>query len=83
MAHAEHAVRLLPECAPCFNIEGNILRQNHEMKRALTAYQKSVALSPSRAVRLNIIAMLDALGEHQRANTMRQAMQAELKAPAP
>ncbi len=83
ITHAEHAMRLLPECAPCFNIEGNILRQNHEIKRALIAYQKAVSLSPGRATRLNIIAMLDALGEHRRANTMRQAMKAERADPVP
>ncbi|MDQ6959785.1 MAG: hypothetical protein Q9M27_02060 [Mariprofundaceae bacterium] len=83
ITHAEHAARLLPGCAPCFNIEGNILRQNHETKRALIAYQKAVALSPNRAIRLNIIAMLDALGEHQRANMMKQALKADLEEPAP
>jgi len=81
--HAKRAVRLLPECAPCFNIEGDILRQNHEMKRALAAYQKAASLSPGRTIRLKIIAMLDTLGEHQRANTMKQAMEAEQGKPVP
>jgi len=83
ITHAEHAVRLLPGCAPCFNIEGNILRQNHETKRALIAYQKAVSLSPNRAIRLNIIAVLNALGEHRRAGMMKQALKGELKESAP
>lgn len=84
--HAEHAVRLLPECAPCFNIEGNILRQNHEVKQALAAYQRAISMSSdraaNRAMRLKIIALLDTLGEHQRARMMKQAMKAEQEEPA-
>jgi len=83
VTHAERAVRLLPECAACFKIEGDILRQNHEPKRALIAYQKAASLSPNRAIRLNIIAMLSALGEHRRANIMQQALKAELGEPDP
>jgi len=72
--HAEHAIRLLPECAACFKIEGDILRQSGDSKAALAAYQKAAALSPDRAIRLNIIALLDTLGKHQRAEIMRQAL---------
>jgi len=81
--HAARAVRLLPECAACLKIEGDILRQSGNTKRALFAYQKAASLSPNRAIRLNIIAMLSALGEHRRASMMKQALKAELEEPAP
>jgi len=74
ITHANRAVHLLPECAACFKIEGDILRQNHAPERALIAYQKAAALSPGRAIRLNIIAMLNTLGEHRRARMMKQAI---------
>jgi len=77
--HAAHAVRLLPECAACFKIEGDVLRQGGDTKQALSAYQKAAALMPSRAIRMDIITMLDALGEHRRANIMKQALKAEAK----
>jgi len=77
--HAARAVRLLPECAVCFKIEGDILRQSGDMKQALSAYQKAAALMPNRAIRMDIITMLDAFGEHQRANIMKQALKAEPK----
>ncbi len=86
VTHAEHATHLLPECAPCLNIEGDILGQNHEIKQALAAYQRAITMSSgrtaSRVIRLKIIAILDALGEHQRAGMMRQAMKAEREGPA-
>jgi len=85
ITHAEHATRLLPECAPCLNIEGDILRQNHEAKQALAAYQKAISMSSdrtiNRSIRLKIIAMLDALGKHQRASLMKQAIKAEQEEP--
>lgn len=74
--HADRAVHLLPECAVCFKIEGDILRQSGHKKQALTAYQKAAALSPDRAIRLDIIAMLDAIGEHRRALMIKQALKA-------
>jgi len=83
ITHANRAVHLLPECAACFKIEGDIFRQNHAPKQALIAYQKAASLSPNRAIRLNIIAMLNALGEHRRANMMQQALKGELKESVP
>jgi len=82
-SHAERAVYILPECAVCFKIKGDILRQNKHMKQALVAYQKAAALSPNRSIRLNIIAMLNAIGEHQRAKLMQQGLNADLQKLVP
>jgi len=81
--HADRAVHLLPECAVCFKIEGDILRQSGDKKQALTAYQKAAALSPGRAIRLDISAMLDAVGEHRRARMIKRALKAETADHAP
>jgi len=85
ITHAKRTARLLPECAPCLNIEGDILRQNHEAKQALATYQKAISMSSdrtiNRSIRLKIIAMLDALGKHQRASLMKQAIKAEQEEP--
>lgn len=77
--HAERAVYILPKCAVCFKIKGNILRQSKHIKQALVAYQKAASLSPDRSTRLNIIAMLNALGDHQRAKLMQQGLNADLQ----
>jgi len=74
--HAAHAVRLLPECAMCFKIEGDVFRRSGKPKQALAAYQKAAALAPDRDIRMDIIAMLDALGEHRRARVVKRALKA-------
>jgi len=81
--HAGRAVRLLPECAVCFKIEGDILRRSGHTKQALSAYQKAAALAPGRTIRMDIIAMLKALGEHHRAKMMTQALKAQIPEHTP
>jgi len=53
------------------------------LKGALSAYQKAASMSPNRAIRIDIIAVLNALGEHQRASIMKQALKAEPKERSP
>ncbi len=72
--HAARAVKLLPECAACFRIAGDVFRKSGKMKQAFAAYQKAAALAPDDAIRRDIVAMLDALGEHTRAAIIRRAM---------
>lgn len=72
--HAKRAVKLLPECAPCWQIYGDIMRQGGNDKQALAAYQRAAALMPERAIRLRIIAALEGLGERDRAARMRRAL---------
>jgi len=72
--HAASAVKLLPECAICFRISGDVFRQGGKKRQALIAYQKAAALAPDRDIRMDIIAMLETLGKHRRAARMKRAL---------
>lgn len=73
--HARRATKLLPECAECFKILGDIQTKKGSYKKALTAYQKSAALSPKRALHERIAETFEKLGEHERADNIRRALQ--------
>ncbi|MDQ6965855.1 MAG: tetratricopeptide repeat protein, partial [Mariprofundaceae bacterium] len=53
--HARSAVRLLPTCAPCLNIAGDIFAKAGEKKQALVVWQKSIAIAPDAALRSKIL----------------------------
>ncbi len=72
--HAARAIKLLPTCAVCHRIAGDVFRKSGRLKQALAAYQKAAALAPDLSIRRRIIAVLDALGEHERAAVMRRAL---------
>jgi tetratricopeptide (TPR) repeat protein len=56
---AEKAVRLLPACAPCLNIAGDIFEQAGNKKRALALWQKSIAIEPDATLRGKILQALN------------------------
>ncbi len=56
---AEKAVRLLPACAPCLRIAGDILHQAGNRKRALALWQKSIAIEPTASLRTKILQALN------------------------
>ncbi|MDX8391250.1 MAG: tetratricopeptide repeat protein [Mariprofundaceae bacterium] len=58
--HASKAVNLLPRCAPCQHIGGDIFEQSGKPKQALKAWQQSMALEPNAALRKKIMAHLQA-----------------------
>ena len=58
--HARRGIRLLPDCAPCQRIAGDILMQGGRKKEALHAWQRSMALSPRPALREKILKALEA-----------------------
>ncbi len=76
LRHARRASRLLPDCAPCWRTLGDIQQQAGHPRQALAAYQHSAALRPDRATRGRIIAVLESMGENERAAAMRQALKA-------
>ncbi|MDQ6987346.1 MAG: tetratricopeptide repeat protein [Mariprofundaceae bacterium] len=58
--HASTALNLLPRCAPCQHIGGDIFEQAGKHKQALKAWQKSMALEPNAALRKKIMPALQA-----------------------
>jgi len=52
------ALSLLPQCAPCLRIGGDILVQAGKQKQALKAWQRSIALEPNPNLRKKITTAL-------------------------
>jgi len=73
---AQQATDLLPDCAPCWKTYGNILMQAGKGREAVSAYQRSLALSPDPDTRLQLIHSLRAIGEEVRAQHMQDALNA-------
>jgi len=74
--HARKAMRLLPNCAPCWRIYGNILAHSGDSHAALNAYQRSLAIQPDNDTRQQLITTLRQLGQTKRAQRMQQALNA-------
>lgn len=75
IVHARRATKLLPECAECFKILGDIQTKKGAYRQALIAYQKSAALAPKRPLYERIAKTFESLGEHERADNIRRALQ--------
>jgi len=76
MKFAKKAMRLLPDCAPCWRSYGNIIRASGHHKKALAAYQRSLAIRPDSQTRQQLISMLRQTGQTDRADRMQQALDA-------
>jgi len=74
--YAEKALRLLPDCAPCWRSYGDIMRRTGDNHKALAAYQHSLAIRPDSATRQQLITTLRHLGQTERAERMQQALDA-------
>jgi len=74
--YIEKALRLLPNCAPCWRSYGNIMLIAGHQHKALTAYQRSLAIRPDAGTRQQLINTLRRLGQHDRAKRMQQALDA-------
>ncbi|MDQ6987445.1 MAG: tetratricopeptide repeat protein [Mariprofundaceae bacterium] len=57
--HTSKALNLLPQCAPCQHIGGDIFTQAGKHKQALKAWQRSMALAPDAALRKKIMPALE------------------------
>ncbi len=79
LKHARRATALLPECASCMTIQGDIQSQNKEYDNALDSYQKSLAIQPDPDTRQHLIDVLNKLGEYDRAERMQKALNAWLR----
>jgi len=55
VAQAEKAVSLLPSCAPCLKLAGDIFDQTKNHAGALALWQRSIAIQPDRALRQKIL----------------------------
>jgi len=73
---AKKAIRLLPDCAPCWRGYGDIMRSAGHNKQALAAYQRSLAIQPDSQTRQQLINILRTLGQTERAKRMQQALDA-------
>jgi len=74
--YAGKAIRLLPDCAPCWRSYGNIMQQTGHNNDALAAYQHSLAIQPDSSTRQQMITTLHSLGQTERAKRMQQALNA-------
>jgi len=74
--YANKAMRLLPDCAPCWRRYGNIMRKVGHNKQALAAYQRSLAIQPDSQTRQQLISILRQTGQTDRAKRMQQALNA-------
>jgi len=74
--YANKAMRLLPDCAPCWRHYGNIMRIAGHNKQALAAYQRSLAIRPDNQTREQLISILRQTGQTDRARRMQQALDA-------
>jgi len=73
---AQTAIRLLPDCAPCWRSYGDIMQATGHNRKALAAYQRSLAIHPDARTRQQLISQLRRLGQRQRAERMQQALNA-------
>jgi len=62
--HAAKAMRLLPNCAPCWQTYGNILEQHHANTQAIKAYQHGLSIHPTPQTRKQLINALHKLKDH-------------------
>ncbi|MDT8375451.1 MAG: tetratricopeptide repeat protein [Mariprofundaceae bacterium] len=76
LRHADRATRLLPDCAICLTILGDIQLQEASYDSAVASYQRSLAIEPLAATRQRLIDALHGLGEHERAEQMQKALDA-------
>jgi len=74
LKHGQRAVKLLSECAPCWRELGDIQKKAGKPDQALKAYQHSAALNPDLNLRKQIIAVLEAVGEDERAAAIKKAI---------
>jgi len=72
--YAKKAIRLLPDCAPCWRSYANIMRASGHNNKALAAYQRSLAIEPNSQTRQQLITTLRSLGQTDRAKRMQQAL---------
>jgi len=79
LIHARRATNLVPDCAPCWQIQGDVFQKKGDLKNAYAAYQKSSALSPNAQVRTNMAKLLHAMGETERARTMERGLKLQPK----
>jgi len=54
IAQANKAIQLLPRCASCLNIAGDILSQGGKDSQALALWQRSIAIAPNAELRAKI-----------------------------
>jgi len=76
ITYAKKAMRLLPDCAPCWRKYGNIMQVTGHNNKAIAAYQRSLAIRPDSQTRQQLITTLRRLGKTDRANRMQQALDA-------
>lgn len=74
--YAKKALKLLPDCAPCWRTYGDIMSSHGHHNKALAAYQRSLAIRPDSITRQQLITTLRHLGQTDRAERMQQALDA-------
>ncbi len=74
ISEGRKALRLLPECAPCWRDYGDILARSGAREQALAAYQRSLAIQPDVDTRRRLIELWRAAGETEKANRLQRAL---------
>ena len=76
LKYGAKAIRLLPQCAPCWSSYASILQHAGENEEALDAYQRSLSINPDTGTRKKLIGVLRKLGHLDRAEKMQRGINA-------
>jgi len=76
IAEGGKAMKLLPQCAPCWQQYGDILMAADKFDQAKAAYQRGLAIRPSAQTRQRLIDLLRKTGQPEQAERMQKALDA-------
>ena len=76
LKYGAKAIRLLPQCAPCWSSYGSILQHAGKNEESLDAYQHSLSIDTDINTRIKLIAVLRKLGHLDRAEQMQRGVNA-------
>ncbi|ATX81408.1 Tetratricopeptide repeat-containing protein [Mariprofundus ferrinatatus] len=74
LKHGAKAIRLLPQCAPCWKSYASILKHAGKGEASIEAYQHSLALNPDINTRRELVGLLRKLGYLDRAEQMQRGI---------
>jgi len=74
LKHAKRATGLVPGCAECWKIRADVLWKSGQLKQSYAAYQRSAALSPDPRTRKQMVKLLYAMGEKDRARNLERGL---------
>ncbi|OIO71309.1 MAG: hypothetical protein AUJ57_07215 [Zetaproteobacteria bacterium CG1_02_53_45] len=79
LKNGARAVKLLSQCAPCWHTYGDILHRAKNNEESVSAYQRSLAINPDNKTRQQLVIVLRALGQNERADQIQHGLDGHLK----